>query len=111
MAEISQINVGNTTYDLKDATARNDKLDKAGGTVTGDLAVEGSTYGIKIDDLGQNTPTSIVLNCGTSTSSPLISERVPLRTVTPTSENTIDPYVIYNFGTVSQNMSGTDFIK
>ena len=67
MAEISQIKIKNVTYDLKDATARNDKLDKSGGTITGDLTVNGNTSGIKINELGQTASTTVVLNCGSST--------------------------------------------
>ena len=66
-SDISQIHVGTVTYNIKDQTARNDKLDKAGGTITGDLAVNGSTSGIKIDDLSQKNNTTVILNCGSST--------------------------------------------
>lgn len=67
--DISQILVGNTLHQIKDSTARNDvanKLDKTGGTITGDLTIQGKTSGIKIDELGQNSSTVIILNCGTS---------------------------------------------
>ena len=67
--EISQILVGNTLHQIKDSTARNDvanKLDKTGGTITGDLTVQGKTSGIKLDELGQNSSTVIIFNCGTS---------------------------------------------
>ena len=68
--EISQIRVGNTLHNIKDSTARSEvakKLDKTGGTITGDLTVQGRTSGIKLDELGQNSSTVIILNCGTST--------------------------------------------
>ena len=67
--DISQILVGNTLHQIKDSTARNEvanKLDKTGGTITGDLTVQGRTSGIKLDDLGQNSSTVIIFNCGTS---------------------------------------------
>ena len=67
--DISQILVCNTLHQIKDSTARNDvanKLDKTGGTITGDLTIQGKTSGIKIDELGQNSSTVIILNCGTS---------------------------------------------
>ena len=67
--EISQIRVGNTLHNIKDSTARSEvanKLDKTGGTITGDLTIQGKTSGIKIDELGQNSSTVIILNCGTS---------------------------------------------
>ena len=67
--DISQILVGNTLHQIKDSTARNDianKLDKTGGTITGDLTVQGRTSGIKLDELGQNSSTVIIFNCGTS---------------------------------------------
>ena len=67
--EISQIRVGNTLHNIKDSTARSEvanKLDKTGGTITGDLTVQGKTSGIKIDELGQNSSTVIIFNCGTS---------------------------------------------
>lgn len=91
MAEISQLKVGSTTYDIKDTTARNTKLDKAGGTMSGNLTVNaavtsnsistgnltstgtanfsGSTQGIKLDELDQNASNTVILNCGTSTTS------------------------------------------
>lgn len=68
--DISQILVGNTLHQIKDSTARSEvanKLDKTGGTITGDLTVQGKTSGIKLDDLSQNSSTVIILNCGTST--------------------------------------------
>ena len=68
--DISQILVGNTLHQIKDSTARNEvanKLDKTGGTITGDLTVQGRTSGIKLDELGQNSSTVIIFNCGTST--------------------------------------------
>ena len=68
--DISQILVGNTLHNVKDSTARSEvakKLDKTGGTITGDLTIQGKTSGIKIDELGQNSSTVIILNCGTST--------------------------------------------
>ena len=64
--EISQIRVGNTLHNIKDSTARSEvanKLDKTGGTITGDLTIQGKTSGIKIDELGQNSSTVIILNC------------------------------------------------
>ena len=67
--EISQIRVGNTLHNIKDSTARSEvanKLDKTGGTITGDLTVQGKTSGIKIDELGQNNSAVIIFNCGTS---------------------------------------------
>lgn len=67
--DISQILVGNTLHQIKDSTARNEvanKLDKTGGTITGDLTVQGKTSGIKLDELGQNSSTVIIFNCGTS---------------------------------------------
>ena len=67
--DISQILVGNTLHQIKDSTARNEvanKLDKTGGTITGDLTIQGKTSGIKIDELGQNSSTVIIFNCGTS---------------------------------------------
>ena len=67
--DISQILVGNTLHNVKDSTARSEvakKLDKTGGTITGDLTVQGKTSGIKLDDLGQNSSTVIIFNCGTS---------------------------------------------
>ena len=67
--DISQILVGNTLHQIKDSTARNEvanKLDKTGGTITGDLTVQGRTSGIKLDELGQNSSTVIIFNCGTS---------------------------------------------
>ena len=67
--DISQILVGNTLHQIKDSTARSEvanKLDKTGGTITGDLTVQGRTSGIKLDELGQNSSTVIILNCGTS---------------------------------------------
>ena len=67
--EISQIRVGNTLHSVKDSTARSEvakKLDKTGGTITGDLTIQGKTSGIKIDELGQNNSAVIILNCGTS---------------------------------------------
>ena len=67
--DISQILVGNTLHNIKDSTARSEvanKLDKTGGTITGDLTIQGKTSGIKIDELGQNSSTVIILNCGTS---------------------------------------------
>lgn len=68
--EISTIKVGNTLHNLKDSTARNEvakKLDKTGGTITGDLTIQGKTSGIKIDELSQNSSAVVILNCGTST--------------------------------------------
>lgn len=68
--DISQILVGNTLHKVKDETARTEtakKLDKTGGTITGDLTIQGKTSGIKIDELGQNSSAVIILNCGTST--------------------------------------------
>ena len=68
--DISRILVGNTLHNVKDSTARSEvakKLDKTGGTITGDLTVQGRTSGIKLDELGQNSSTVIILNCGTST--------------------------------------------
>lgn len=68
--DISQILVGNTLHNVKDSTARSEvakKLDKTGGTITGDLTVQGRTSGIKLDELGQNSSTVIIFNCGTST--------------------------------------------
>ena len=67
--DISRILVGNTLHNIKDSTARSEvanKLDKTGGTITGDLTVQGKTSGIKLDDLGQNSSTVIIFNCGTS---------------------------------------------
>ena len=67
--DISRILVGNTLHNIKDSTARSEvanKLDKTGGTITGDLTVQGKTSGIKIDELGQNSSTVIIFNCGTS---------------------------------------------
>lgn len=67
--DISKILVGNTVHNVKDSTARSEvakKLDKTGGTITGDLTIQGKTSGIKIDELGQNSSTVIILNCGTS---------------------------------------------
>ena len=67
--DISRILVGNTLHNIKDSTARSEvanKLDKTGGTITGDLTVQGRTSGIKIDELGQNSSTVIILHCGTS---------------------------------------------
>ena len=67
--DISRILVGNTLHNIKDSTARSEvanKLDKTGGTITGDLTVQGRTSGIKLDDLGQNSSTVIIFNCGTS---------------------------------------------
>ena len=67
--DISRILVGNTLHNIKDSTARNEvanKLDKTGGTITGDLTVQGRTSGIKLDELGQNSSTVIIFNCGTS---------------------------------------------
>lgn len=67
--DISQILVGNTLHNIKDRTARREvanKLDKTGGTITGDLTVQGRTSGIKLDELGQNSSTVIIFNCGTS---------------------------------------------
>ena len=67
--EISQIRVGNTLHNIKDSTARSEvanKLDKTGGTITGDLTVQGRTSGIKLDELGQNSSTVIIFNWGTS---------------------------------------------
>ena len=67
--DISRILVGNTLHNIKDSTARSEvanKLDKTGGTITGDLTIQGKTSGIKIDELGQNSSTAIILNCGKS---------------------------------------------
>lgn len=67
--DISRILVGNTLHNIKDSTARSEvanKLDKTGGTITGDLTVQGRTSGIKLDELGQNSSTVIIFNCGTS---------------------------------------------
>ena len=67
--DISKIMVDNTENNIKDSTARSEvakKLDKTGGTITGDLTIQGKTSGIKIDELGQNSSTVIILNCGTS---------------------------------------------
>ena len=67
--DISRILVGNTLHNIKDSTARSEvanKLDKTGRTITGDLTVQGKTSGIKIDELGQNSSTVIIFNCGTS---------------------------------------------
>lgn len=67
--DISRILVGNTLHNIKDSTARSEvanKLDKTGGTITGDLTVQGKTSGIKLDELGQNSSTVIIFNCGTS---------------------------------------------
>lgn len=67
--DISRILVGNTLHNIKDSTARSEvanKLDKTGGTITGDLTVQGRTSGIKLDELGQNNSAVIILNCGTS---------------------------------------------
>ena len=67
--DISQILVGNTLHNIKDSTARSEvakKLDKTGGTITGDLTIQGKTSGIKIDELDQNSSTVIIFNCGTS---------------------------------------------
>lgn len=69
-SDISKILVGETLHNVKDETARNEvakKLDTAGGTITGDLTIQGKTSGIKIDELGQNSSAVIILNCGTST--------------------------------------------
>ena len=67
--DISRILVGNTLHNIKDSTARSEvanKLDKTGGTITGDLTVQGRTSGIKLDELSQNSSTVIIFNCGTS---------------------------------------------
>mgnify|MGYP007135714392 CR=1 FL=1 len=65
--DISQILVGETLHKIKDAEAREKKLDKTGGTITGDLTIQGKTSGIKIDELSQNSSAVVILNCGTST--------------------------------------------
>lgn len=67
--DISRILVGNTLHNIKDSAARSEvanKLDKTGGTITGDLTVQGRTSGIKLDELCQNSSTVIIFNCGTS---------------------------------------------
>ena len=62
MAEISQIKVKNTTYDVEDSYVRTNKFDKAGGTITGNLTINGSTSGIKINDLTQTQ--TVIFNAG-----------------------------------------------
>ena len=51
MADIKQIKVGTTTYNIKDSTARTDiavKVSKSGDTMTGDLTVNGNITGTKV---------------------------------------------------------------
>ena len=93
--EISQIRVGNTLHSVKDSTARSEvakKLDKTGGTITGDLTIQGKTSGIKIDELGQNSSTVIILNCGTSATN--VANRIAAPEVSLNGSPTVSPTTV-----------------